>query len=86
MAHHWYAVILSCRGRVEEARAQTGIGLQLDPTSLIINMSVGVTSYESRQYDTAIEQLKQTLELDPAFPVARHYLSLVYTQKGRFAD
>jgi serine/threonine-protein kinase len=86
MAHHWYAVILSCQGRIDEARAQTGIGLQLDPTSLILNMAVGVTSYENRQYDAATEQLKQTLELDPAFPVARHYLSLAYTQKGRFAD
>ncbi|TMB14288.1 MAG: tetratricopeptide repeat protein [Deltaproteobacteria bacterium] len=86
MAHHWYATILDCQGRVDEGREQTRIGLQLDPTSLIINMSVGVTSYESREYDVAIEQLKQALDLDPAFPVTRHYLALVYAQKGRFAD
>src|ERR1700682_1153075 len=53
MAHHWYAIILSCEGRLDDGRAQSVIALQPDPTSLIINMSIAASSYESRQYDVA---------------------------------
>jgi tetratricopeptide (TPR) repeat protein len=37
--------------------------------------------YHAGQYDQAIEQLKKTLEMDPSFPPAQHFLAAAYLQK-----
>jgi hypothetical protein len=39
--------------------------LQIDPLSIFGNHSLGYTYLAARQYHQAIEQLKNTLELDP---------------------
>jgi tetratricopeptide (TPR) repeat protein len=38
--------------------------------------------YQGRRYNEAIEQLKQTLEMEPYFAAAHYVLALAYEQKG----
>jgi TolB-like protein/Tfp pilus assembly protein PilF len=85
-AHHWYSMFLTCMGRHEEARAEIGKALSLDPLSLIVNTASGGTYYSAKQYDKAVEALQKTLELDPNYYIPRIWLALAYTQKGMFAD
>ena len=58
----------------------------LDPLSLIINTELGRVFYTARRNDEAIEQLQDTLDLNPDFVPARIWLSLAYLQKERFEE
>ncbi len=84
-AHQWYAEFLGFQGRFDEAFAEMGRARQLDPLSLIVASDNGVILFYSRQYDTAIEQFRSVLSMDPNFRRA-HMLVYAYVQKGMFAD
>ncbi|PYS74517.1 MAG: hypothetical protein DMF73_03285, partial [Acidobacteria bacterium] len=47
-AHHWYALLLANLGRIDEAKREIRRAQQLDPLSLIINRTVGLSSRARR--------------------------------------
>ncbi len=79
--HHWYALMLSILARHQEAEREIERALELDSLSLIINSKVGAIRYYAREYDSAIDQLKRTIEMEKNFPLAHLYLGLAYQQK-----
>lgn len=81
-AHQWYASYLVQMGKFDRAKQEIEQAQQLDPLSPIISSNVGFYSYFEHRYDDAIEQYKRTLEIDPDFWVAHHYLGLAYAKKG----
>jgi serine/threonine protein kinase len=81
-ANHWYAEYVMTMGRHTEVMARMKKGQELDPLSLIINVAVGWALYFARQYDEAIEQLRQTVELDPNYPVTYWILGLLLRKTG----
>jgi tetratricopeptide (TPR) repeat protein len=52
-------------GRIEEAIASVQRARDSEPLSPIVNMYLGVARAHAGQYDLAIRQLNQTIELDP---------------------
>jgi tetratricopeptide (TPR) repeat protein len=56
----------------------------LDPFSISINFSLGWRLYMARQYDRAIEQLRNTLEMDSSYELAHLVLGQAYEQKSEF--
>jgi TolB-like protein/Flp pilus assembly protein TadD len=85
-AHQWYASYLMQMGKFERAKQEIEKAHALDPLSPIISANTGLYSYYERNYDDAISKYKVTLESDPDFWVARHYLGLAYVQKGQYDD
>jgi len=83
-ANHWYAEFVMTMGRQVEAIAQMKNSQTLDPLSLIINVAIGWANYMARRYDEAREQLLQTIELDPNYPVSYWILGLLYSATGRY--
>lgn len=81
-AHQWYAELLVSLGRFPEAITQAHAACDLDPLSLIAQTILGVTYYQSRQYDLAIPQLERTLEMEPGFFIARRTLWYCLIQTG----
>ncbi len=81
-AHQWYASYLMQMGKFSLAKAEIEEAHKLDPLSPIISANTGLYSYYEHNYDDAIAKYKQTLQSDPDFWVARHYLALAYVQKG----
>ena len=69
-AHQWYALFLAMQGRLEEGKREVRKALELDPLSLIINVNVGDTYFYSKEYDKAIEQYSNVIEMDGSFAVA----------------
>jgi Flp pilus assembly protein TadD len=53
---------------------------------LIINANYGKAYFNARRYDEAIQQLRKTIEIDPGFFVAHHYLGSAYAMKGNFSE
>jgi serine/threonine-protein kinase len=81
-AHQWYASYLMQMGKFSLAKAEIEEAHKLDPLSPIIGANTGLYSYYEHNYDDAISKYKLTLQSDPDFWVARHYLALAYVQKG----
>jgi len=85
-AHHSYSRFLASLGRVEEARAELKRAQELDPLSLLVQANSGVISYFGRQYDQAIQELRQINRLDPKFSVPYWGLGLCYEQMGVYEE
>jgi DNA-binding winged helix-turn-helix (wHTH) protein/TolB-like protein len=83
-AFHWYAYCLTATRRHEEAIAAITRAHELDPLSLIISTDVAEVRYYARQYDRAIEQARRTLDMDPAFPLARRVLGWALQERGQY--
>jgi serine/threonine-protein kinase len=86
VAWHWYgSVLLSARGRHDEALEAEQRALALEPFTLIYNLHPGFICYQAGRYDEAIGYYRHTLELDEQFVLAHFYLGLAYAQKGEHA-
>jgi serine/threonine-protein kinase len=85
-AHQWYASYLMQMGKFSLAKDEIEEAHKLDPLSPIISSNTGLYSYYEHNYDDAIAKYKVTLQSDPDFWVARHYLALAYVQKGMHDD
>jgi tetratricopeptide (TPR) repeat protein len=83
---HWYAALLSCLGRIEEARHQLQRALQLDPLSIVILNELAWTLYMSRDFQGAIEQCWKALVLEARHAPAQHTLGLAYEKLGMFEE
>ena len=81
-AHQWYGEFLVFMGRTEESIKALRRAKELDPLSPIINTQVGYPYYCARQYDAAIVEFKNALELEPNFAPALNYLARSYQAKG----
>jgi TolB-like protein len=81
-AHQWYAELLVNLGRFPEAVTHARTACDLDPLSVIARTILGITHYQSRQYDLAIPQLEQALEMDPSFFLASRTLWFCRIQTG----
>jgi serine/threonine protein kinase/tetratricopeptide (TPR) repeat protein len=85
-ARQWLALHLCEAGRFEEAGQQMAIAHELDPLSLAISADTGWVSYFARDYDTAIQRYRATLELDPDFAWGRFLLGLALVETGRYFE
>jgi serine/threonine-protein kinase len=83
--HHWLATdYLALVGRLEEARKEIEIALELDPLSSIIHEGRASLSTFERRYDDAIHGFQEILEFDPAFYKAYTSMGRAYAQKGDY--
>lgn len=81
-AHHWYAIsCLAPLGRLSEALDHQLVALSLDPVSAIIARDLAVIHFYRRDFDAALEQCDQTIELNPHFSPAYWTLGLIQEQR-----
>jgi tetratricopeptide (TPR) repeat protein len=81
-AHHWYTEYLSAMGRHEEAIAEAAKAYELDPFSPLINFVKAMAFFYARQYEKAVDQCQQALELNPDFTIALSLLGWAYLENG----
>ena len=85
-AYQRYSLYLMAMGRAQDSFAQIQKARELDPLSLSINFSLGWRLYMARQYDAAIAQSKDTLEMDPSYELPHLVAGQAYEQKGNYAE
>jgi len=83
-AHQWYSDFLSVSKRFGESFEEIALARRLDPLNIMIDTDVGLASYWAGQYDRAITQLRQTVELNASFFLTHFYLGLAQAGKGLF--
>ncbi len=69
-------------GRYEEAVEDARLARELNPTAAIIDLGISMTSFIQQQYDEAIREAYNTLELDPDYHYANWILGRALVQKG----
>jgi len=86
-AHYVYALLLSAVGRHSEAIQEATRALESDPVALLVNGVAGLIYCFARQFGTAEEQLRKTLQLDPNFMFAHWILGgLCLLPMGRYDE
>jgi non-specific serine/threonine protein kinase len=94
-AHHVYALLLSALGRHTEAIHHSTLAQQCDPVAPLVNGVAGLIYCFARQFETAEEQLRKTLQVEPNFmfahwilgglclvPMERYDEAIVHLQKA----
>ncbi|HXY16260.1 MAG TPA: protein kinase [Terriglobales bacterium] len=84
--HRMYAGFLSEMGNHDHALSEIRTALQLDPISVITNVSAGWAYYYARQYDRALQQCRSSLELDAQSVSAHDCIGSASTEKGLYGQ
>ena len=77
-AYLWYGDFLSDMGRMNEALRQTQIGLELDPISAILNVSLAQTFALLGRFDEALTQYSKAIAIDPKISHAYQEIGGIY--------
>ena len=85
-AYFSYSRFLASRRRLDEAIAQLGRAIELDPLSVPIQANLALLYYFQGKYGEAEGRLRTVLRRDSTDVTARWGLALVAEQEGRAAD
>jgi TolB-like protein/Flp pilus assembly protein TadD len=85
-AHRHYSVMLSARGRHAEAIRESERSCELDPLCLDVGTAAAWVRYAAGDYDAAIDQCRNTIDMDPEYLAARRLLGAAYLQSNREAE
>jgi len=88
--HHWYSLYLCQLGQFEAALAEIRLARQLDPSSLIINHTVGLVHYLSGHHDLALHEYTRAIELgrefESTFLTTDWFIGIAHLNSGRTED
>ncbi|HUL03447.1 MAG TPA: protein kinase [Gemmatimonadales bacterium] len=81
--HHWYGILLSVLGRVDEAVEQVSRARQLDPLSTAIGTDLGYELYLARRHDEGLRESKRVAVLDPTKSDNTLQIGMIQLARGR---
>jgi TolB-like protein/Tfp pilus assembly protein PilF len=84
-AHLWFGLYLALMERHEQGYAEIKRASSLDPHAAVSQI-LGFALLFARQYDQAISQFEEALDLDPSFAPGHWGLSSAYSFKSRHDD
>lgn len=85
-ALRWYSIYLGAMGRLGESLEIVDKALKLDPLSSHTRTQVARLLYYARQYDRAVEQCNEAIELHPKRASGPSVRGLIYIQQGRHEE
>jgi eukaryotic-like serine/threonine-protein kinase len=80
--HMYMGLLHTALGRHEEALASMQRGRELDPLSVLMQMSVAWALYFARHYRQALDAIREVTVLEPGFPNALAFLAITYERLG----
>lgn len=86
IAYHYKSVLLCCFERCDEAIFNQTEAIRLDPTSIFLNNGLTTRFYFTHEYNKAIIQAEETLELDKELIAPFFISALSYAQIGMFGE
>jgi len=82
VGHFYFANYLLATGQFQDALAEARHAAALDPISLPARSNTASALYYCGQYDLAVEQCLQVLEIEPKFARTYEDLGRIYREKG----
>ena len=86
VGHFYFANYLLARGCFQDAVGEARHAKVLDPVSLPVRSNIATALYYCGQYDQAIEECLQVLEIDPNFARTYEDLGRIYREKGMWVE
>lgn len=86
LAFRRYSMYLSAMGRLREAIEVCEKGLILDPLSSHMRTQLARHYYYARDYDRALEECGEALDLNKDWPDAHAVTGLIYLKKGMYKE
>jgi serine/threonine-protein kinase len=86
VAHQWSTWALAVLGRFEDAVASMKRAYSLDPLSPNVAADLALAYYFARQYENAVEQCQDVIELHPGFYRPHQLLGMIYLQQKLYAE
>lgn len=83
-AHLWYGFELVWQGKFDSGVAEVQKAHELTPVGVRTTLQAAWIYCLAQQYDTAIQRLKEALELYPSEPGGHTWLGLTYLKKGMY--
>ena len=77
---------LTAVGKAGEVVTELEQAVKLEPLSLINNAVLASAYIYDRKYDKALVQARNTYDLDPNFPLARHWLGFALVANGKYEE
>ena len=84
--HHWYAWNLLAEKRFEEAEKAFKRAHELDPTSRIIAVEMGLPFVYQGKFDEALPYFRKAVDMDKNFPQSRFRLWYALFYAGRYDE
>jgi len=86
VAHFYYANLLTCLGRFDEAITEAREAVRLDPVSMGTEANLAILYYSAGRYDEALESCRKAIQLEPN--LARPYddLGRILLEKGALSE
>ena len=84
LALRYYAFLLQCVGRFDEAITLHERQIEIDPLSPAVHLGLAGAYYAARQYDRAIQKNMIVLAMNPQFAQAHMALSRSYALQGHY--
>jgi serine/threonine-protein kinase len=81
-AHQWKTWTLAVVGRFADAIASMKAAHNLDPLSQNVIADLALAYYFARQYENAVEQCQDVLEVQPGFHRPHQLLGMIHLQQG----
>jgi TolB-like protein/tetratricopeptide (TPR) repeat protein len=85
-AHEWYAHLLMVEGRFDEALAETGQVLELEPATPLFHVVRAEILYHARRYDESISEALNVVKAHPEFVLAYYWLGSAYREKKMYRE
>ena len=85
-AHHWYSLLLTKLGRLDEALSEANRALELDPLSPAIGQNVGDVYAFMGHNSEAIVQYRKTIALDPSFASVHFALGVILISDKHYEE
>ena len=85
-AHRTHGMMFSAQRRHADAIRASERAIELDPLCLVVGTTAAWVRYAAGDFDVAIDQCRNTIDMDPEFMPARRLLAAVYLQAGRLRE
>lgn len=86
MTHLWYSHYLAILGLLKEAVEEARQAQRLDPLSPVISTMAGYTLFLAGDCESALLEIRKTLDLDPYFGTAYLHLGIILAYQGNYSD
>jgi eukaryotic-like serine/threonine-protein kinase len=85
-AHQWYAELLAFTLRNEESILQNRKAVELDPFAPIPRINLGLSYAMAGRYADAEKELRITLDMEPAYPIAHYGHAQLLMRENKFDE
>jgi serine/threonine protein kinase/Tfp pilus assembly protein PilF len=85
-AHQWYAELLTCTGRIDEAIQQNRKAVELEPFVPILRTNLSLPYMVAGRYPEAEQEVRKTLDMEPNYPIGHYALAQLLVREKKFDE